>query len=112
PGDAHGRGRHDLVRPGRFRRRGAYATAWVCTSPALAATLGAPLDPVWAPWAGLLLGLLLAAAIAWGLGAITLKLSGHYLPLCTIAWGLSIYFLFGNLELLGGQTGTTGLPPL
>jgi branched-chain amino acid transport system permease protein len=91
---------------------GAYATAWVCTSPALASALGAPLDPVWTPWAGLLLGLLLAAAIAWGLGAITLKLSGHYLPLCTIAWGLSIYFLFGNLELLGGQTGTTGLPPL
>jgi branched-chain amino acid transport system permease protein len=60
----------------------------------------------------LLLGLVVAAAVAWGLGAITLKLSGHYLPLCTIAWGLSIYFLFGNLEVLGGQTGTGGLPPL
>lgn len=91
---------------------GAYATAWVCTSPAVAAALGARLDPVWLPWLGLLLGLLLAAAVAWGLGAITLKLSGHYLPLCTIAWGLSIYFLFGNLEVLGGQTGTSGLPPL
>jgi branched-chain amino acid transport system ATP-binding protein/branched-chain amino acid transport system permease protein len=91
---------------------GAYATAWVCTSPALAAALGGLIAPVWLPWLGLLLGLLLAAAVAWGLGAITLKLSGHYLPLCTIAWGLSIYFLFGNLELLGGQTGTGGLPPL
>jgi branched-chain amino acid transport system permease protein len=91
---------------------GAYATAWVCTSPALAAALGGRLDPVWAPWFGLLLGLVLAAAVAWALGAITLKLSGHYLPLCTIAWGLSLYFLFGNLEVLGGQTGTTGLPPL
>jgi len=91
---------------------GAYATAWVCTSPALAATLAGRLDPVWLPWAGLVLGLVLAAAVAWFLGAITLKLSGHYLPLCTIAWGLSIYFLFGNLELLGGQTGTSGLPPL
>jgi branched-chain amino acid transport system permease protein len=91
---------------------GAYATAWVCTSPALAAALGGRVDPIWLPWLGLALGLLLAALVAWGLGAITLKLSGHYLPLCTIAWGLSIYFLFGNLEVLGGQTGTGGLPPL
>ena len=91
---------------------GAYATAWVCTSPALAAAVGVRLDPVWLPWFGLLLGLLVAAVVAWALGAITLKLSGHYLPLCTIAWGLSLYFLFGNLEVLGGQTGTTGLPPL
>jgi branched-chain amino acid transport system permease protein len=91
---------------------GAYATAWICTSPALATAFGGPLNPAWSPWLGLLLGLLLAAAVAWALGAITLKLSGHYLPLCTIAWGLSIYFLFGNLEVLGGQTGTTGVPPL
>ena len=91
---------------------GAYATAWVTTSPVVAGALGAWLDPVWLPWLGLLLGLVLTAAVAWGLGAITLKLSGHYLPLATIAWGLSIYFLFGNLEVLGGQTGTTGLPPL
>ena len=50
--------------------------------------------------------------MAWGLGAITLKLSGHYLPLCTIAWGLSLYFLFGNLEFLGGHTGIAGVPAL
>jgi branched-chain amino acid transport system permease protein len=91
---------------------GAYATAWVTTSPAVAAALGGLIAPIWLPWLGLLLGLLLAAAVAWVLGAVTLKLSGHYLPLCTIAWGLSIYFLFGNLEVLGGQTGTGGLPPL
>jgi len=91
---------------------GAYATAWVCTSPALAAALGGRLDPVWLPWLGLLLGVLLAAAVAWILGAVTLKLSGHYLPLATIAWGLGIYFLFGNLEVLGGHTGTGGLPPI
>jgi branched-chain amino acid transport system permease protein len=41
-----------------------------------------------------------------------LRLSGHYLPLGTIAWGISLYFLFGNLELLGGHTGITGIPPL
>jgi branched-chain amino acid transport system permease protein len=56
--------------------------------------------------------LALTAAIAWGLGAITVKLSGHYLPLGTIAWGLSLYFLFGNMALLGGHTGISGVPPL
>ncbi|MDZ5456059.1 branched-chain amino acid ABC transporter ATP-binding protein/permease [Azohydromonas lata] len=90
---------------------GAYATAWACTSPDAAALLGS-LPPALLPWAGLLLGLAITFAVAWFLGAITLKLSGHYLPLCTIAWGLSLYFLFGNLELLGGHTGITGVPPL
>jgi branched-chain amino acid transport system permease protein len=34
------------------------------------------------------------------------------LPLGTIAWGLSLYFLFGNLEFLGGHTGMGGVPAL
>src|SRR5437868_7140588 len=91
---------------------GAYATAWVCTSPAATAALSGVVAPGLLPWIGLLFGLVLTFAVAWGLGAITLKLSGHYLPLCTIAWGLSLYFLFGNLEFLGGQTGITGVPAL
>ena len=91
---------------------GAYATAWVCTSPEVAAALGGHVGPALLPWLGLLLGLLLTAAIAWGLGAITVKLAGHYLPLGTIAWGLSLYFLFGNMALLGGHTGISGVPPL
>ena len=45
-------------------------------------------------------------------GSVTLRLSGHYLPLGTIAWGLSLYFLFGNLEFLGGHTGMSGVPSL
>ena len=24
--------------------------------------------------------------------------AGHYLPLATIAWGISLYYLFGNLD--------------
>ena len=39
-------------------------------------------------------------------------MQGHYLPLATIAWGISLYFLFGNLEFLGGHTGITGIPAL
>jgi branched-chain amino acid transport system permease protein len=91
---------------------GAYATAWICTSPAVAAGLGTVVPAALLPWVGLALGLAFTFLVAWGLGAITLKLSGHYLPLCTIAWGLSLYYLFGNLDFLGGQTGIAGLPPL
>ncbi|MDQ0016410.1 branched-chain amino acid transport system permease protein [Variovorax boronicumulans] len=95
-----------------FVGMGAYATAWICTSPTAAAWLGGAVSPALLPWAGLALGLVFTFALAWALGAVTLKLQGHYLPLCTIAWGLSLYYLFGNMEFLGGQTGITGVPPL
>ncbi len=95
-----------------FVGMGAYATAWLCTSPTAAGWLGGLAGSALVPWLGLLLGLVLTFALAWALGAVTLKLSGHYLPLCTIAWGLSLYFLLGNMEFLGGQTGITGIPPL
>jgi len=39
-------------------------------------------------------------------------MSGHYLPLATIAWGLSLYFLLGNLDFLGKFDGLMGLPPI
>ncbi len=88
---------------------GAYVSAWLTTTPTLPAWLA------WtgaSPWAGLLLGLLLTLVVAWMLGVLTLRLSGHYLPLGTIAWGISLYFLFGNLDSLGGHTGLTGIPSL
>ena len=64
------------------------------------------------PWLGLLAVVLVTISVAFALGAITLRLSGHYLPLGTIAWGLSLYFLFGNLEILGGHTGLSSIPPI
>ena len=91
---------------------GAYATAWVCTSPLANAALTGIIGSAGLPWLGLALGLAITFAVAWALGAMTVKLSGHYLPLCTIAWGLSLYYLFGNMDFLGGQTGITGIPPL
>jgi branched-chain amino acid transport system permease protein len=86
---------------------GAYTSAYLSTATDLPTWLA------WAggsPWLGLLAGLLVTAAVAWILGALTLRLSGHYLPLGTIAWGISIYFLFGNLDFLGGHTGISGIP--
>ncbi|MEO5733212.1 MAG: branched-chain amino acid ABC transporter ATP-binding protein/permease [Rubrivivax sp.] len=92
---------------------GAYATAWLCTSPLVKNALGeAAATSSWLPWAGLLLGLLVTAAVAGLLGAVTVRLSGHYLPLGTIAWGLALYYLFGNLDILNGHTGITGIPDL
>ncbi|MGB1090867.1 MAG: ABC transporter permease subunit, partial [Oceanobacter sp.] len=88
---------------------GAYSTAYLTTTQQL---------PGWlewtagSPWAGLVMGLILTAAVALFLGAITLKLSGHYLPLGTIAWGISLYYFFGTMSSMGGHTGVSGLPSL
>ncbi len=46
------------------------------------------------------------------LGAITLRMSGHYLPLATIAWGLALYYTMGNIEALGKYDGLLGIPAL
>ncbi len=62
------------------------------------------------PWLALLVGIVITLAVACLLGALTLKLSGHYLPLGTIAWGISLYFLFGTQDFLGSHTGITNLP--
>ncbi|HTT38195.1 MAG TPA: branched-chain amino acid ABC transporter ATP-binding protein/permease [Burkholderiales bacterium] len=79
---------------------GAYTSAWLCTAYALS------------PWVGLLAGIAVTALFALILGAVTLRLSGHFLPLCTLAWGISLYYCFGNVGFLGGYTGLSGIPPL
>lgn len=79
---------------------GAYSTAYLTTAMA------------WSPWFALIFGLVLTLAVAFVLGTITLRLSGHYLPLGTIAWGLSLYYLFGNLEMLGQYDGIAGIQPI
>lgn len=76
---------------------GAYSTAYLTTAMA------------WSPWLALLFGLVLTLLVAYLLGAITLRLSGHYLPLGTMAWSLSLYYLFGNLEMLGQYDGIAGI---
>ncbi|EJN00308.1 ATP-binding cassette domain-containing protein [Herbaspirillum sp. YR522] len=64
------------------------------------------------PWAALAMALLVTAVLALLVGMVTLKLSGHYLPLGTIAWGISMYFIFGTLDSMGGQTGMSGIPSI
>jgi branched-chain amino acid transport system permease protein len=65
----------------------------------------------WSPWGGLAASLVLVAISALLIGAVTLRLSGHYLSIATIAWGIAIYHLFGNLPLLGQFSGIDNLPP-
>jgi len=79
---------------------GAYATAWYTVAHA------------GSPWIGLLLALALTALVATILGAATLRLGGHFLPLSTISWGIAIYFLFGNADALGRYSGLSGIPPI
>src|SRR5213075_1397029 len=57
---------------------GAYTTAILSTHYALS------------PWINLFVGLALTLALAYCLGLITLRMKGHYLPLATIAWGISL----------------------
>ena len=78
----------------------AYATAWACAIHGHS------------PWLGLVLAVVLVCGIAALLGAITLRLEGHFLPLSTIAWGLAIYFLFGNIDALGHFNGIGDIPPI
>ena len=64
------------------------------------------------PWLTLPLSLLVSGGAAVLLGLVTVRLSGHYLPLGTIAWGIGLFYLFGKLEFLGRHDGISGIPPL
>jgi ABC-type branched-subunit amino acid transport system ATPase component/ABC-type branched-subunit amino acid transport system permease subunit len=79
---------------------GAYTTAFLTTQYGVS------------PWLALIVGVLLTALIALMLGAVTMRLSGHFLPLGTIAWGLVLFYLFGNLDILGKYDGINGIPVL
>jgi branched-chain amino acid transport system permease protein len=79
---------------------GAYATAFLTTRFGVS------------PWIALFVGIALTVVVALVIGAVTMRLSGHFLPLGTIAWGLSLYYLFGNLEALGKYDGINGIPAL
>ncbi|MGP9811778.1 branched-chain amino acid ABC transporter ATP-binding protein/permease [Rhodopseudomonas sp. NSM] len=79
---------------------GAYTTAYLTTVYGVS------------PWLTLPLSLLVAGTAAVLLGLMTVRLSGHYLPLGTIAWGISLYYLFSKLDFLGRNDGISQVPPL
>ena len=79
---------------------GAYATAVLTTRYGFS------------PWVTLPIALALTVLVAWLVGLVTLRMSGHFLPLGTIAWGVSLYYLFGTVPLLGGFGGLSDIPTL
>ena len=86
---------------------GAYTTAYLTVTeqlPNFLAWTGGNL------WFGLLFGILITLCSALLVGGLTLKLSGHYLPLGTIAWGISLYYFFSTIESLGGHSGISNIP--
>lgn len=83
-----------------FAGLGAYTTAIVTTQ------LG------WSPWLGLGGGLAVTMVAAALIGWVTVRLSGHYLVIGTFAWSISLFYVFANVDGLGGYNGLGGIPPL
>ncbi|HWV55490.1 branched-chain amino acid ABC transporter ATP-binding protein/permease [Pseudorhodoplanes sp.] len=64
------------------------------------------------PWLALPVSLGITGLGALLIGAITTRLSGHYLPVGTIAWAVAFYYIFGNTAILGAHDGLSGIAPL
>ncbi len=79
---------------------GSYATAILTTRYGLS------------PWSSLPIAIVVTAVAATLIGAITLNLSGHYLPVGTMAWNISFYYAAGNLDFFRRYDGISGIPPL
>lgn len=78
----------------------AYSTAWLTASQGLS------------PWLGLLFALVMTGGAALVIGMLTLRLGSHYLPISTIAWGLSVPLVISNIDALGSHTGMANIVPL
>ncbi|HMN84146.1 MAG TPA: branched-chain amino acid ABC transporter ATP-binding protein/permease [Burkholderiaceae bacterium] len=75
----------------------AYTTGWLSATWALS------------PWLGLLAALATTLASAALIGAVTLRMGGHYLALSTLAWGICVFYLLAAIPALGGFNGMGGI---
>ncbi len=67
----------------------------------------------WSPWSALPAALLLTAFVAYVVGRPTLKLSGYYLGMGTLGFGIIVNIAFREWSsFTGGASGLTGIPPL
>ena len=65
------------------------------------------------PWAALILAVLLAVIIAYLVGVPTLKLSGYYLGMGTLGFGMIVHILIREwASVTGGASGLVGIPSL
>ncbi|MBM3555575.1 MAG: branched-chain amino acid ABC transporter permease, partial [Alphaproteobacteria bacterium] len=66
-----------------------------------------------APFAALAATQLLVALVAWGIGAVVLRLRSHYLAIATLSFSIVVAVLIKELAwLTGGLQGLSGVPPL
>lgn len=62
------------------------------------------------PYLAVLVGVLVAALIAFVVGYPALKLHGHYLAMATLGFGMIIYICFNEMDFItGGPSGLTGI---
>ena len=86
---------------GAFYGLAAYSTA------ILTATYGWPMG------AACVAAIALTSAVAYLIAIPTLKLSGHYLAMATLGFGLIVYIVFNEaIEVTGGPSGFVGIPRL
>ncbi len=65
------------------------------------------------PWLALPAAIAVAMAVAYIVGIPTLKLSGYYLGMGTLGFGMIIHILFREWSsITGGASGFIGIPPL
>jgi len=65
------------------------------------------------PWLALPAAILIAMAVAYIVGVPTLKLSGYYLGMGTLGFGMIVHILFREWSsVTGGASGFIGIPPL
>jgi branched-chain amino acid transport system permease protein len=83
-----------------FQAMGAYTSALVVVKLGLS------------PWLGMLSGAVLAAAVAWSLGYVVLRVGGIYFGLLTLMFNIVInQFLVWAEPLTGGADGVLNIPP-
>jgi branched-chain amino acid transport system permease protein len=86
---------------GAFYGIGAYTTAVLCVTYHIS------------PWIALPCAILLATLVAFLMGIPTLKLSGYYLGMGTLGFGMIVAIIFREwASLTGGASGFVGVPPL
>jgi branched-chain amino acid transport system permease protein len=62
------------------------------------------------PWIGFVAGGIVAALLAWALGAVTLKLRGIYFSLSVFAFAEVVNAVFRAFEFFGGPAGIAAVP--
>lgn len=64
------------------------------------------------PFAAMVAGMVLSGVVAWLVGLGIFRISGHYLALATIAFGLMLGFVARQSDITGGASGIFGVPDL